>query len=143
MNITLATLNQTPIQDVFDKVVTHMLTQNRASLSEDGEDCMYRGEDGMSCAVGCLIGAEEYDESMEHTRADDVMRQAGVKISDDMMGMLLRLQEIHDGRGIEDAGYDENAAIGWPVALGALADSLKLTYPKILEERLAQPSMVA
>lgn len=41
-------------QEIFDKVVTHLLTQKKKALSKDGK-CVYLNEDGFKCAIGCLI----------------------------------------------------------------------------------------
>ena len=55
-----------PAQDVFDFVVSHLRQQGKKSLLE-GEACRcaYLAKDGSTCAVGCLILPEEYHESFE------------------------------------------------------------------------------
>lgn len=50
-------------QEVFDKVATHLLTQNKRSL--EGTSCVYRAKDGSMCAAGCLIPDEEYTPALE------------------------------------------------------------------------------
>jgi len=50
-------------QSVFDKVATHLLTQNCKSV-EDGA-CLYRAPNGMKCAIGALIPDELYDPVFE------------------------------------------------------------------------------
>jgi len=44
-------------QEIFDKVWHHMSTQKVQSLSKTG-NCAYRGDNGMACAVGCLLDDE-------------------------------------------------------------------------------------
>jgi hypothetical protein len=48
-------------QEVFDRVVTHLLTQKKRSASYYGS-CLYKGPDGLRCAVGCLF-PDSYDTS--------------------------------------------------------------------------------
>lgn len=63
-------------QEVFDRVATHLLKQNRKSTKEDlsnpGADsrCMYRGVNGLQCAVGCLIPDDKYEERFEGLTPD-------------------------------------------------------------------------
>jgi len=40
-------------QEIFDKVATHLLTQNKKAL--EGSFCSYLTTDGLKCAVGCII----------------------------------------------------------------------------------------
>jgi hypothetical protein len=40
-------------QDLFDKVVTHVIKQGRPGMQ--GHKCMYLTDDGLKCAAGCLI----------------------------------------------------------------------------------------
>jgi hypothetical protein len=50
-------------QAIFDRVATHLLTQGRKSLRDNR--CMYRGDDGTACAIGCLIPDEKYSTRFE------------------------------------------------------------------------------
>lgn len=50
-------------QELFDKVATHLLTQNAKSLDDDS--CQYRNPEGLACAVGCLIPEDEYTPQIE------------------------------------------------------------------------------
>lgn len=47
-------------QQIFDKVVNHLRTQGRAAHAPNGTGCMYRNDEGLSCAVGCLIPDSHY-----------------------------------------------------------------------------------
>jgi hypothetical protein len=51
-------------QAIFDTVITHLVTQKVQSLQEWGA-CSYRGINGTSCAVGCLISDEDYKDEMD------------------------------------------------------------------------------
>lgn len=83
-------------QTVFDKVVRHLRKQNRKSIhSHHKTICAYRGENNTSCAIGCLIADDEYDEQIE---------KRGVVFLDGIRGLTREhrafyreLQLIHDG----------------------------------------------
>lgn len=52
------------IQEIFDTVSVHLLTQNEKSQeSSFYSSCLYRGPNGTKCAVGCLIKDEFYQPS--------------------------------------------------------------------------------
>lgn len=54
-------------QSIFDKVATHLFTQGVQSknLEDTRQPCAYRGANGTSCAVGCLIPDELYEPWMD------------------------------------------------------------------------------
>ena len=58
-------------QEIFNTVAKHLLKQGAAAV--DGAQCVYRDPSGASCAVGCLIPDEVYDEAMEGDLAADVI----------------------------------------------------------------------
>jgi hypothetical protein len=51
-------------QVVFDKVAAHLLSQGEKSL-RPGVGCAYKTDDGLKCAVGCLIEPQHYKVSIE------------------------------------------------------------------------------
>ncbi len=59
-------------QAIFDRVATHLLTQMVKSMKDPDMDnrCMYRGANGTSCAVGCLIPDDRYEERFEGLTPD-------------------------------------------------------------------------
>lgn len=140
MNISLANLGETSLQDIFNHVAEHMLTQNKQAQDEDG-NCKYRAEDGLTCAVGCLIDADEYSETMEGESVDSVLKQAGVTLDAEKVELLMCLQNIHDDSGMFSGNRD--AVEIWPKMLRDLAETNKLQLPQILSSRLPQPSLVA
>ena len=84
-------------QTVFDKVVKHLLTQNRRSESNRG--CAYRGKGGDMCAVGCLISDKTYNPEIEglsvfHLRVQETLAESGVPTYN--RTLLADLQYIHD-----------------------------------------------
>ena len=42
-------------QAIFNQVASHLLQQNAKAFREDTGDCAYLTEEGLQCAVGCLI----------------------------------------------------------------------------------------
>lgn len=86
-------------QETFDAVVLALLKQNKPSVNQTGYTCMYRGKDGLKCAVGHLIPDELYHEGLEGKSAnmrpvDNILRDLGHDIE-----LCTCLQAIHDGLG--------------------------------------------
>ena len=83
-------------QSLFETVARHLFAQGERSLSTRG--CAYRGVNGTSCAVGCVIPDDLYRESMEGRGIMGVLGYPGV--SDHLKGvhesLLLDLQVTHD-----------------------------------------------
>lgn len=95
--ITLKTLKRASSQTVFNQVATHLLTQNKQSLSHKraGFDaCRYRGPRGLKCALGCLIADGEYKRSFEGEAWDGLVDAA--KVPSAHLDLLTALQEVHD-----------------------------------------------
>ena len=91
-------------QTIFNKVAAHLLAQGRPSLSAIMLGvCAYRGEDGLRCAVGCLIDDAHDHEALEgYTIWDKSVGQA-VKNSLGLRHLPARtadllgdLQHLHD-----------------------------------------------
>ena len=83
-------------QELFDKIATHLLTQNEQALSEG--DCSYRGAHGLMCAVGCVIPDEVYDPTMEGTGVSRMLEAFGNKLPEltPHEDLLSALQGVHD-----------------------------------------------
>ena len=91
------------IQEVFDRVKTHLLEQHERSISEsESPSCAYRGYDGLKCAVGCLISDEHYSEDLEGEGANENIVKSALKKSGintyniTIIDLLLDLQGMHD-----------------------------------------------
>jgi hypothetical protein len=52
-------------QEAFNLMVDHLRKQQQRSQGLNDTTCMYRGPDGLKCAVGALIPDELYIEDME------------------------------------------------------------------------------
>lgn len=90
-------------QEIFDIVAAHLIKQNRRSMRDDC--CMYRGDNGDMCAVGCLIKDEFYTPKLERNKVFVVeVREAvakslslnGVSLGSDTYKLLDALQGLHD-----------------------------------------------
>ena len=89
-------------QTIFDKVAAHLLAQRQQSLNADGR-CAYRGENGLRCAVGCLIDDEHYRSGLEGGTITAQSVSQAVKdslglpsLSPRLVNLLEELQILHD-----------------------------------------------
>ena len=83
-------------QEVYDFVAAHLLRQGEQS--KDDVSCLYRDEEGRSCAVGCLIPDAVYSDSMEGD-LDDLVHGYGPRLPSFFkrhFRLLRDLQEVHD-----------------------------------------------
>lgn len=115
-------------QEIFDKVTAHLRKQGKASVDIDGS-CAYRGEGGTSCAVGCLIPDEMYDEMMEGgaVHAEEPKYPELYKAIDVLglrgnVGLLTSLQRAHD-ETLQHVGMPS-----WENYMANIARSRGLTY---------------
>jgi hypothetical protein len=99
-------------QELFDKVASHLLKQNKRAATYDGRGaCRYRTDDGLMCAAGCLIPDELYDKvGMEGLAVHSMLRatpalcshlglpsEPSELMNDERLELLTALQGIHDG----------------------------------------------
>lgn len=109
-------------QEIFDRVSNHLLTQKKQALSEDGK-CAYRSNNGLKCAVGCLIPDELYDSNLENNMVSDIKttleKSLGVEeLGDKDLEFLDVLQFIHD------CEFPDN----WDFSLREFADDWNLNF---------------
>lgn len=122
-------------QQMFDRVATHLLTQNEMAMKDGG--CAYRGEEGTMCAVGCLIDDKVYSKELEgHSLWDEnlddeenqvttaVENSIGRPITTKEFNMLQELQQLHDGARVLSG---EPAVKGWPTGLRSIAKRYELS----------------
>jgi hypothetical protein len=117
-------------QEVYDRIKTHLLTQNKKAQIEITNDegfivtvCRYRTPEGLKCAVGCLI--EDYDEEFEGkpvilhfggqpTRVGEYLIELGYDYT--QLKLMSDLQSAHDS-------YEVNF---WPFELEQVAKKWNL-----------------
>lgn len=87
-------------QEAFNKMVQHLRAQKVKSLASDGT-CLYRGPNGLKCAVGALIPDTEYSEEFETVPASTVSETLQCLSGIDYW-LLDTMQEVHDLAAIQD-----------------------------------------
>jgi hypothetical protein len=92
--ITLSSLADATPQQVFDQVALHLLTQNKRSMDEHLDACVYRSGEGSKCAAGCLIGDDEYSEDFEFNGWRELVLQGLVPEAHSFL--VFALQQVHD-----------------------------------------------
>lgn len=120
--------SQSSMQEIFNRVARHLLTQNaRASQGEAG-DCMYRTDDGLKCAVGCLITDDAYSLELENllvSRAPvrEALEASGIVVEPNgpTHKILSDLQRVHDTVGTSN----------WPEELRSIATHYRLDHSVI------------
>ena len=84
-----------------DKIEQHLIQQKARSVKTiDSSDtrCQYRGENGLMCAVGCLIAEEHYRPAMESIGVAHLQYQLDPRLPEDIsVKELARWQQYHDG----------------------------------------------
>lgn len=96
-------------QEIFNKVVKHLLTQNERAVDKDGF-CSYKTHNGLKCAIGALIPDGHPAQhascsvSMSFFAEYDLKEYLCIKDESDV-SFLWALQRIHDGR--EPYEWDE------------------------------------
>lgn len=88
-------------EEVFTEVSEHLIKQGARSVRvlNDRTVGAYYGNDGLRCAVGCLIEDYNYSEEIEGKSLNCPSVQSALgEIADDedIIGLLSELQEIHD-----------------------------------------------
>ena len=98
------------LQNIFDRVATHLLTQKKRAAIKRPEHtvfaCRYRTQEGLSCAVGCLLSdrvAKKGDRLSATGAGGSVWDLANhgflpkTLSDDDTLRLLSSLQIVHDG----------------------------------------------
>lgn len=87
-------------REIFDKVKSHLLTQNARARNHRGE-CVYRSDSGRKCAIGCLIEDEHYSKDLESYALEAMsvrgaLQKSGIDMGFGELVMLEKLRNIHD-----------------------------------------------
>jgi hypothetical protein len=107
-------------REVFQRVKAHLLAQGKRSMkrfneeSPEGFSCLYRGPEGLKCAVGVLISDEAYSPMLEeqlpsHLEVSNALEASGIQMDSHMEDLLLALQAIHDSA--RPSHWEENLNI--------------------------------
>jgi len=102
-------------QEIFDKVINHLLQQGGPALNynyDDDHKCRYRSNNGLKCAVGCLIPDDQYDPLMEGMGvivtfpSSDPLNNWIAKYYEPHRHLLGALQSLHDNIGMDGPGFN-------------------------------------
>ena len=93
-------------RQIFDRVKAHLLTQRKKAIDETG-DCVYLADNGLQCAVGCLIAPDEYSKEMEGLPVYELDKiNPSFKNFDlgnsEQSTILELLQAIHDSNDVDE-----------------------------------------
>jgi hypothetical protein len=130
-------------QQIMDKVALHLITQGkpaRASYGTGDYGCVYRGDDGAMCAVGCLIEDAAYTTGLEmntvHSSQEVKYALVVSGVLDDTtdantIDFLDELQQAHD-QNSED--YPDEWLRSCMVHLLGMCVNHKLTVPDCITD---------
>lgn len=111
----MATATGLDRQWAFDTALAGLRAQGCRSLSPNGVTCLYRGQDGLKCAVGFLIPDERYVQSLDEGNSAGAADQWNVQeaVCPDGMSLsdgefLYQLQrQLHDGLDSKPPSFGE------------------------------------
>lgn len=91
-------------QEIFNKVATHLLTQNKVSIMDVDVStdttltiCAYRGKENTRCAFGILIDDLDYNRSMEGKPIYRLVNEyVGLDVYKSYIDLIVDLQKVHD-----------------------------------------------
>lgn len=113
--ITINNLAESTTEEVFEYIRNHLLTQNRKSTDING-NCMYKNEQGLKCATGCLIPDDMYYPDLEYIKWDSLVTRK--LVPEDHMELIRELQCLHDDIPVD----------GWKLHLDLLRKSIEEGY---------------
>ena len=82
-------------QEAFNIMVNHLRKQNKKSVDSLSDKCLYRGPNGLKCAIGCLIPDDEYSPLMEGKVISSIHKKVSTLKNLDRY-FLVSMQDIHD-----------------------------------------------
>ncbi|MCI0564080.1 MAG: hypothetical protein MN733_36860 [Nitrososphaera sp.] len=107
MKITLANLSEATEEQIFHQVYRHALAQwARATTGDD--QCRYRTETGLKCAIGCLIDDSEYKPEFEGKNWHALVENCAVPATHE--SFISWLQNIHDRAKLNEEWIGKMAA---------------------------------
>lgn len=128
------------LQEIFDTVASHLLTQNQRSVGywvkcEDSEEsffndtsCAYRGQNGLKCAVGVLISDQDYSPQIEGESIRCLMGTYQPNLDHLKREVIRTLQFIHDNHSPKD----------WGAKLKHVAKTYNLEYKGVETDEVLQ-----
>lgn len=107
-------------QKTFNKAVTTLLRQNKKSIDENSNTCLYRGPNGTRCGAGALIPNRLYNKNMEGTICcfPNPVAQIIENLGYDTC-LARKIQQIHDNYSVHQ----------WKIKFRELAEEEGLVWP--------------
>ncbi len=109
-------------QEAFETMVRHLRRQGKRSVRIGAYTCLYRGPNGLRCAVGCLIPDDQYKRSLEGKAASCIANKVPA-LSDIGPGLLSEMQSVHDDLDVSQ----------WEEGFKDVAQVFSLTLPPLEE----------
>lgn len=119
-------------QEIYTKVRNHLLHQGRQA--KEAGMCKYRTDEGLTCAVGCLIPESMYNPEIEDVSAGMVV-WVGLRYRANNRGQAI-LKGIFDSLGIQKESapllrslqglHDQHPPSEWEIRLDNLAKDYNL-----------------
>ncbi len=86
------------------KMIGQIMARNNNTVSragvlgdeKDEDKCMYRGDNGNACALGCFIPDDKYNKVMEGMPVSAIMRELPNILPFNNTNALLKMQKVHD-----------------------------------------------
>jgi hypothetical protein len=87
--------------EVSEKIRDHLIKQKAKSEDSVTGACKYRSENGLMCAVGCLINDEHYSPMFEgliaiNTNILGAVQASGIEVNDGVTALVRGWQCYHD-----------------------------------------------
>jgi hypothetical protein len=119
-------------QEIVNKVAKHLRIQGVRSANTTGA-CKYRGDNGLSCAVGCLIPDSAYHPEWDLNNGMPLIhiwKQIDHLFDIGSRTLLIELQFVHDTvEHWDDDGFSNEGE----VALKCICEEQGLEYPQLKE----------
>ena len=90
-------------QQIYDYVGEFLIKQGRRSADDMG-NCLYRGENDLRCAVGCILPDDKYKPEMEHGKVHGLVNFLVPWYIRRYLNFLRKFQIFHD----TSYNWDEN-----------------------------------
>lgn len=97
MEVSINNLADVTMQQVYEHVVTHLLNQGKQATNVEcvtHTACVYRSEDGLKCAAGCLIPDADYNAQLESLTWYGLIE--GYDFPKEHADLIGHLQSVHD-----------------------------------------------
>lgn len=93
-----STLETWTDQEIVDYTLSVWAARDFAVARSDKGACLYRGAEAGPCLVGLVLADSCYDKSLEGKTAGTLVRELIPNIASSRLGLLSRLQSLHDSR---------------------------------------------